>query len=290
MSWNVKKEEAVEIVSYEERKKAIRQQIKERMANDKQHLLLGIVGLPKTGKSGTAMDCRTEEEKKAGMKVLILDLDDGCTATWNSSWRDENIEIYVPNVLKTDGSWDWEQTFHNCHAWLEYANECVEQGNVKAVVLDGVDKVNEGSSDVLREALVKSNNKGQSIIHDIDSIKVQPLDWKIRNRVYNRILNPFIALKTNRILITHLKPIYENINVPTPVGFEPDWHKSTPQRLLQILTVSKIKRADKTLYRAVLDDCKTNPSLVGKSWNVFEVSKTDNKWVGIEEFKNGDFK
>ena len=93
MSWNVKKEEAVEIVSYEERKKAIRQQIKERMANDKQHLLLGIVGLPKTGKSGTAMDCRTEEEKKAGMKVLILDLDDGCTATWNSSWRDENIEI-----------------------------------------------------------------------------------------------------------------------------------------------------------------------------------------------------
>ena len=86
--------------TYEERKKKIIQQIAERKSAEKEFLLIGITGKPKVGKSGLAMDCRTEEEIKNGMKVKILDLDDGSTATWDSAWdRDDNIEIFITVLL-----------------------------------------------------------------------------------------------------------------------------------------------------------------------------------------------
>ena len=129
-------------MSYEDRKKIIMQQIQDRMKREKEFLLLGITGNPKVGKSGLAMDCRTEEEIKKGMTVEILDLDDGSTATWDSAWnRDENIRVFVPNVWNEDGSMNWDETFHNCSTWIKMLEEQIKEGNVKAVILDGVDKI-----------------------------------------------------------------------------------------------------------------------------------------------------
>ena len=291
MGWTDKKDmntEKLPIMTYEERREKIRQQVKSRLAQEKAFLCCSIAGNPKTGKSGTAMDCRTDEEKKKGMKIRVLDLDDGCTPTWHSAWnKDENIEIYVPIEYKKDGSTDWIETFENCHAWLDETKDMIAEGNIKAVILDGVDKVNEGSSDALREHLVKDAKRTGQIVHDTDSLKVKALDWRIRNKIHDRVINPFVALPCDRFFVTHMKAIYDGVAVPLPVGFEPDWHKSVPQKMLQMLQITERKKGKDTEYVARLDGCKTNPSLVGKEWVVFKVSPEGNEWFGIPELKEG---
>ena len=293
MSWAnaPKNTEALPKMTYEERKQQIKEQVNQRMSKERAFLCCSIAGNPKTGKSGTAMDCRTKQEIKDGMKVHILDLDDGCTPTWYAAWnKDSNIEIYVPYVYRKDGSVDWNETFENCHVWLDNVRDEIAEGNVKAVILDGVDKVNEGSSDALREHLVKGAKRTGEIIHDTDSLKVKALDWRIRNKIHDRIINPFMALQCDRFFVTHMKAIYDGVAVPVPIGFEPDWHKSVPQKMLQMITITEKKKGNDTEYIARLDSCKTNPELVGKEWCVFRVNKDKNEWFGIPELQTGVLK
>ena len=276
-------------ITYEERKQQILQQIADRRSAEKEFLLMGITGKPKVGQSGLAMDCRTEEEIKNGLKVKILDLDDGSTATWDSAWdRDENIEVYVPNVWNNDGSMNWDETFHNCSTWIKMTEEEILEKNIKAVILDGVDKIYEGSSDVLRKSLVKNAARSGSVIQDSDTVRVSPLDWKVRNKIYDRIINPFVALRANRFLITHMKPVYEGIGAPIAVGETPDWYKTTPHKLLQIMNIAEQKLGKKTTYMATLVATKTNSKMVGKKWPVFVLEETGNQWNGIPELKTGE--
>ena len=293
MSWSnaPTNTESLPKITYEERKLRIKEQVSQRLAQDRAFLCCSIAGNPKTGKSGTAMDCRTDEEKKKGLKIRVLDLDDGCTPTWHAAWdKDENIEIYVPIEYRKDGSVDWIETFENCHVWLDETKEMVAEGDIKAVILDGVDKVNEGSSDALREYLVKDAKRTGQIVHETDSLKVKALDWRIRNKIHDRVINPFIALQCDKFFVTHMKAIYDGVAIPVPIGFEPDWHKSVPQKMLQMIQLTEIKKDKNTEYVARLVSCKTNPSLVGKEWTVFKVSPDGNEWSGILELKTGELK
>jgi len=136
------------------------------------------------------------------------------------------------------------------------------------------------------ELLVKQQTKEGSIVHATDSVRVSTLDWKIRNRIYNRLLDLVCSLECDRYLITHMKPVYDNINVPTPIGEVPDWHKSTPARFTQMIHINKIKSGATTNYIAELQASKTNPSIVGKEWTVF-VTNGENVWSGIPELREG---
>ena len=110
-SWASKKDENTEALpkmSYEERRQKIREQLKTRQAQERAFLRCSISGNPKTGKSGVAMDCRTEEEIKKGMKVRVLDLDAGATPTWHTAWdKDPNIDCGLgrgfPKLQRMDG-------------------------------------------------------------------------------------------------------------------------------------------------------------------------------------------
>ena len=269
-------------------KEVILRQIKARLERDRAFLCCSITGNPKVGKTGTAMDCRTEEEIKNGMKVLILDYDNGAEPTWDSCWdRDEDIVIYNPTAIRADGAIDWDTTFKNGRAFVDYATELIAEGNIKAFILDGVDKIYEGASDVLRDHLVKQQTREGTIILDTDSVRVSPLDWKIRNRVYNRLLDKMMVLECDRFFITHMKPLYDNINVPVPVGEVQDWHKSTPARFNQMLHIRKAVTPDgSTNYIARLEASKTNSSLVGSEWTIF-TTNGDNTWYGIPELREG---
>ncbi len=287
MSWNTEKTED-NSDTFAEAKARIKAQIKARNEREKSFLLCSITGDPKVGKTGTAMDCRTEEEIEKGYKVFVLDFDDGAEPTWDSGWgRDENIVIFNPIEMKSDGTVDWNETFQNAHSFITYVKEEIAEGIlVKSIIFDGVDKAYEGSGDVLRQHLVRSSKRDGLIIHDTDSVTVKPLDWKIRNRVYNRLLDAFIAINADRFLITHMKPIYGNIVNPVPIGVVPDWHKSTPARFTQMIHINKIKSGATTNYIAELQASKTNPSIVGKEWTVF-VTNGENVWSGIPELREG---
>ena len=293
-TWNTKKKDDTEKMSYDERRAAIRAQRAERLKRDNEFLLCGILGHPKTGKSGSAMDCRTEQEIKDGWTVRVLDLDDGALATWDANWnRDEGIDIYVPNERHADKTMDWDSTFQNCLAWLDETEEEIAKGKVKAVVIDGMDKVYDGSGDVMREALVNMNQSRQGIIRDTINLKVQPFQWKVRNDIYKRIQDGFMGLNTHRFIITHLKPIYDGPNLSEgPSRWEADWHKNTPQRMLQTIWCEKVGVGNDAVYRATLRDCKTNSDAVGMSWDVFKTygdKSKKNEWFGIDALKEGKF-
>jgi len=272
---------------FAEQKKKILAQIQARLNRDRSYNLCSITGNPKVGKTGLVLDSRTEEEVKEGKKILILDFDNGAEPTWDSAWdRDDNIVIFSPIEVRTDGSTDWEETFNNANSFCQYAKDLIKTEDVKSFCLDGVDKAFEGSSDVLRELLVKQQTKEGSIVHATDSVRVSTLDWKIRNRIYNRLLDLVCSLECDRFLITHMKPVYDNINVPTPVGEVPDWHKSTPARFVQMIHIEKVMKGKTTNYVAKLTASKTNPSLVGQEWTIF-TTNGDNKWFGIPELREG---
>ena len=288
MSWTSKKdEEKEEGTSFAERKAKILEQIKEREERNFSFMCCSITGDPKVGKTGTALDCRTDEEIEKGMKIFLLDFDDGAEPTWDSCWdRDENIIIFNPLEVLQDGSIDWLETFSNAHAFCEYVKEVTKLGTVKAVIFDGLDKAVEGASDVLRSHLVKHQKREQTIILDTDSVTVSPLDWKIRNRVHDRLLTSFLSINAHRFMITHMKPIYGNIVNPTPIGSVPDWLKTTPARFIQMLHITKTKVGSTTNYVAELQASKTNSDLVGKEWTIF-TTNGDNAWKGIPELKEG---
>jgi len=289
MSWKMETKEENKGDTFADAKAKILMQIKERNEREKSFLLCSITGNPKVGKTGVALDSRTPSEIEEGYKIFVLDFDDGAEPTWDSGWdRDENIVIFNPIEMKGNGTVDWNETFKNAHSFCEYVKEEISSGiKVKSAVLDGVDKAFEGSSDVLREHLVRSLKRleGQ-VIHDTDSVTVKPLDWKIRNRIYNRLLDAFISIDANRFLITHMKPIYGNIVNPVPIGEVADWHKSTPARFTQMIHITKIKSGATTNYIAELQASKTNPSIVGKEWTVFMTNGT-NVWSGIPELREG---
>jgi hypothetical protein len=272
---------------FELAKAKILAQIQDRLNRDRSFLLCSITGNPKVGKTGLILDSRTEEEIENGMKILVLDFDNGAEPTWDAAWdRDNNIIIYNPVEVRTDGSTNWEASFKNANSFCQFAKEMIAEGNVKSFCLDGVDKTFEGSSDVLRELLVKQQTREGSIVHATDSVRVSTLDWKIRNRIYNRLLDLVCNLECDRFLITHMKPVYDNINVPTPVGEVPDWHKSTPARFVQMIHITKALKDKYTNYTAKLEASKTNPNLVGKEWIIFSTNG-ENKWHGIPELREG---
>jgi len=294
-TWNTEKKNETPTVTYAERRQKIIEQRLARMKRDKEYILAAILGHPKTTKTGCFLDCRTDQEIKDGWTVRLLDFDDGALATWDSAWdRDESIDVYVPNEKRSDGTWDWDATFQNALAWIDETAEEIAKGKVKAVAIDGMDKVYDGSGDLMREALVNMKQDRQGIIRDTINLNIQPFQWKVRNDIYKRIQDNFIDLNTHRFIITHLKPIYGSANLSEgPSHWEADWHKNTPQRMLQTIWCEKVPIGKDTIYKAILRDCKTNPSAVGKTWDTFKVyggnSDKPNEWFGIDAIKDGKF-
>ena len=102
----VKKEDAGQLVEtrYQMNKRRILEQRKRDEERRQTYLTMSISGDPKIGKSGIAMDCRTDKEIKEGWKVYCLDFDNGAKSTWQSQWdNDENIWIFNPWILTEDG-------------------------------------------------------------------------------------------------------------------------------------------------------------------------------------------
>ena len=70
-------------------------QRKRLMENESAYMLCGISGDPGTGKTGLAIDCRTDEEKETHW-VFILDFDEGAEPTWRQHWSsDDKVFIYT---------------------------------------------------------------------------------------------------------------------------------------------------------------------------------------------------
>ena len=105
------------------------------------NVCLALYGFDETAKSGIAMDCRNDQEKKDGMKEIVFDLDSGC-APLKVIYHDNDKNIIIKNPLVRDEykKVDYEATFAKLKAGLDYIERNLTTMKVKAIIFDGLDK------------------------------------------------------------------------------------------------------------------------------------------------------
>ena len=65
-----------------------------------------------------------------------------------------------------------------------------------------------------------------------------------------------------------------------------DHNKDVPDKMIQMISIRDESVGNNTKYVARLKASKTNPSMVGKTWTIFESNAKEAKWNGIPSLKN----
>jgi hypothetical protein len=237
-----------------------------------------IYGEPKTGKSGIAMDCRTEEEIENGCEVRILDFDNGCEPTWRKNWdADPTIKILNPIVRDDEGYPDLDQTILLSEAFIAMIQEDLNNGvNIK-FVFDGVDRWNSLCFLTMTEDKRSTNTK------------FLPVLWGKRNKIHDDLMDKAVALTCDRFFITHMKDVYEGgISNPNPTGRTYDVGKSVPRHMNQMIEVYKEVIGLKHAHIMRLEASRTGPELVGKTWKFLTIENGKVVWESISELQEGE--
>lgn len=243
-----------------------------------------LYGFDGTAKSGIAMDCRTEQEKKEGWKVIIFDLDGGCTPL-KVIYHDNDKNIIIKNPLVRDGlkNVDYEETFQKLKSSLDYIEQNAQELKIKAIIFDGIDKFLKICEYKMREDANKSVADGVDYRY-----------WKLRNQAYGDVMEQIKLLDIDRYFITHLKD-KGNTDASGNTIWEPDWEKKTPDMMFQKVRCFrqvKTEDGDKVVYmKATIEKCKTNLALEGKTYTIAETRQYANgdvqaKWYGMYFNKN----
>lgn len=216
-----------------------------------------IYGFDGTAKSGIALDCRNDDEKQQGYKIVVFDLDGGCTplkVIYHDN--DPNIIIRNPLVRDNQGNVDYELTFNKLKATLDYIERNITDMKIKAIVFDGVDKFLKICEYSMREDVGKKADDGIDFRY-----------WKIRNQKYHDIMEQIKMLDVDRFFITHLKKTEDDEWIP-------DWEKKTPDMMFQRVKCfreTKVEGEEKVVYlKAEIEKCKTNIELEGKTFIISE--------------------
>lgn len=279
MSWSnigegtaVSKENTLELA-----KKEVQNRISQLQARHRANLCTLIYGEAKTGKSGIALDCRTEEEIKDGTIVMVLDFDNGCEPTWRANWdSDPTIEILNPIVRDDEGYPNLTETIRLSEAFIAIAKDRVEEGQSVKFVFDGVDRW-------LRLCfLVMTDDKRST------QAKFLPILWGNRNKVYEDLMEKITdGLVCDRFFITHMKEVYEGINNPTPTGKIPNLRPSTMDKMNEVIEVSRKDTGKKSEYIARIQDTKRSPSQINNEHVFLTVNNGNVKWESIQTLQEG---
>jgi hypothetical protein len=267
-----KKEKKEDIIYSDERIKAW---LFGDMEKSSSNICCALYGFDGTAKSGIALDCRTEQEKKDEWKVIVFDLDGGC-APLKVIYHDNDKNIIIKNPLVRNElkSVDYEETFLKLKASLDYIERNLSTMKIKAIVFDGLDKFLKICEYSMRDDLNKSVMEGVDYRY-----------WKIRSQKYHDILERVKLMDVDRYFITHLKKDFDTDE------WNPDWEKKTPDMMFQKVKCyreQKVVEGNKIVYlKAVIEKCKTNLALEGKVFTVSETMQTPDgkataKWYGLK--------
>jgi hypothetical protein len=245
------------------------------------NICCAIYGHDGTAKSGIAMDCRTDAEKKDGARIVIFDLDGGC-APLKVIYHDNdpNIIIRNPLVRSEDKNVDYEATFAKLKATLDFIERNMEKYKVKAIVFDGIDKFLKICEYSMRDEIGKGVDEGIDYRY-----------WKLRNRKYQDVIEQIKLMDIDRYFITHLKKTDEVDE------WIPDWEKKTGDMVFQKIKCfreTSVKDGNKIVkLKATIDKSKTNVALEGKEYVIAEViQKADGsveaRWNGLRLGKDNN--
>jgi len=268
-------------LQYQNWKKQAAEKREEQLKREFSHQIISIAAKPKLGKSGLGLDIRTKEEIEEGYIIRFLDFDDGAEVTWKTCWNnDEGIYVYCPNHINSDGTENYALTKQNAINFLRETTEMISEGvKVRAIIVDGMDKLNDCVTNKLRYEINKGDRKKMTN-------PISPTQYGARNIDHDEVFRNALMIDADKVFITHLKPTFSDHMNPTPTGFVPNWNKDVPDRMHQMIKISDESLGKNVKYVARLLASKTNPSMVGKTWTIFESDGKTAKWNGIPEMRN----
>ena len=229
-----------------------KKQMEKKRESRKPRMVLGIWGIPKSGKTGLALDFPDR-------KIYVLDWDSGVESTWITCHdATARIEVFDPIVQDTDA----QLAIHK--------SEQIEEGENPIFVLDGVDTW-------FSSCILKVNPDPTKVT------KIMPFQYGARNKTFEALMVSIYRLKCDVIYITHEAEKYVD-NVP--VGVQPAW-RDWGGKLEQEIHCTRKNVKGEMHYVAQLVGSRTNGNLVGTRWTVREGTPPNVVWNGIPELREG---
>lgn len=267
------------------------QQRRTLLEQESAYMICGISGNPGTGKTGVALDCRTDEEKDTHW-IFVLDYDEGAEPTWRQHWSaDEKVVIFNPFVFNEDMTVDYLATSDMSRYFIAMVNEAIATGKieydgeevevkaVKAIIFDGLDSWLDTTNMIARLNHIKGKDPRAA-----DKVKMVPTQWFARNEEYKRLFKAACQLNCDKFFITHMKEVHDGFDI---VGTKPDWEKSTTAKLYQHIECSLEERGKNLKLTAKVKKSKTNSENVGQTFVLMESDGGKITWNGLEQLKNG---
>ena len=246
---------------------------------NKNFLCVGIWGAPKSAKSALAADILTDEDIKNGMHVFVWDYDNRFIDVKRNHYaNNENLVVFNPIERHPDTLVDIKATKHNAEMHYQEAMTYLEQGKLKAVIIDGADKF---LTDVCETYMrVKHNLDADTVIKQL------PFVWGDRNTPYKNFLHKkILEMDCHRIVIAHAKDKYVD---GSPVGTIANWHESTEDIFTTTIKMDrKIVRGNAT-FTALIEASATKPELIGTRHIVLTINNGKVEWTGLDVLKKGE--
>ena len=247
---------------------------------NKNFLCCGIWGAPKSAKSGLAADLLTDEEIENGMHVFVWDYDNRFIDVKRNHYDNlENLVVFNPIERSPDTLVDIKATKHNAEMHYQEALTYLEQGKLKAVIVDGADKF---LTDVCETYM--------RIKHNLDAdtvIKQLPFVWGDRNTPYKNFLHKkILEMECHRIVIAHSKEKYVD---GSPVGIIANWHDSTEDIFTSTIRMEREMTKNKpTKLIALIEASAIKPELIGTRHTILTIDKGNVDWAGLPSLKKGE--
>lgn len=234
-----------------------------------------LVGDPKTGKTGMALDCRTEEEKKAGMKIVCIELnsDNGCKLNKKAFHKDDPSIIVIDprefSINEVTGDWEFDyiQTMAKIKAFLMYVKQNLGKLNLKAIVFDG--------GDVFLSEICENQMRMDEHIDVSGGVKMT--FWKKRNKYFYDVMNLLFTIDVDKYIIIHFKDEFETNKRIYSI------QKDFPDKMHNILEFRKDPKTNK-FYVKVTDDRRDKPSILNQEFCLMENDAATGKriWHGFK--------
>jgi hypothetical protein len=277
--------------AFKEAKIRAMNQRKKLLEQESAYMICGISGNPGTGKTGIALDCRTEEERKTHW-LFILDFDEGAEPTWRQHWaNDEKIVIFNPYMYNDDMTVDYMATADMARFFIAMVKEAIETGQiedgdetvkiegVKAIVFDGLDSWLDTTNMIARLNHIKGKDPRAA-----DKVKMVPTQWYARTEEYKRLFKAACQLRCHKFFITHMKEVHDGFEI---VGLKPDWEKSTTAKLFQHIECKMEERGKTFKLSGLVRKSKTNAENVGQTFTIMENDGKEIVWNGIPALREG---
>ena len=214
------------------------------------------------------------------MHVLVFDFDNRFIDVKRNHYDNiENLVVLNPIVRKEGSLVDFDATMEKARTFYGMAKEYIAEGKLKAVIVDGADKL---LTDVC-ETKMREKHK-----MDADAVIQQPpYVWGDRNTPYKNFLHKqVLELPCHRIVIAHSKDKYAGS--PNPIGTIANWHDSTEDIFTSTVKMVRNIKSDGADYTAIVEASARMPELIGSRRKVLNIKQGKVDWTTFDEIQNGE--